>query len=66
MTQSKRIRIAGPHEGMGHTTMVERARAHLFVRQRVESVIEEAGLLSGRRPVKGNGRWPGTLSNDVM
>ncbi len=66
MSPNKRIRIAGPYTEIGNGTMVERARAHLFVRQRVQSVIEEAGLVSGRRPVKGTGRWPGTLSNDVM
>lgn len=66
MSSNKRIRIAGPHNEIGTGMMVERARAHLFVRQRVESVIEEAGLLTGRRPTKGNGRWPGSLSNDVM
>lgn len=66
MTVGKRIRIAGPQSELRIGPAVEHARTHLFVRQRVMDVVQDATPRRGRRPAKATSKWPGTLSTDVF
>jgi hypothetical protein len=65
MTTGSRIRVAGPQNGIQIGLAVQHARTHLFVRQRVHDVVQDARPRRRIRGARGSMRWPGDLSNVI-